>query len=118
MQNWANELPVSHRHGQLAGKITLGSNSRSIALGTSSTVLGNRSFSKPMKMPVSSAVNLPRLKSLRARSSTWQRKPWLVTGSKDMDYQQDPAKQHCFTKCAVQMQVIKKAERGMTAAET
>ena len=42
-----------------------------MALGTSSTVLGNKSFSRPMKIPVSSAVSLPRLKSLRALSSTY-----------------------------------------------
>lgn len=41
-----------------------------MARGTDSTVLGNRSPSKPIKMDVSSAVSLPRLKSRSARNST------------------------------------------------
>mmetsp|Transcript_13737 Transcript_13737/g.31799 ORF Transcript_13737/g.31799 Transcript_13737/m.31799 type:complete len:248 (+) Transcript_13737:6710-7453(+) len=51
--------------------------------GTSSSVLGNKSLSRPMKMPTSSATSLPRLKSRRARRSTlssdrslsWRRMP-------------------------------------------
>lgn len=48
----------------------LASNSWSTARDTCSTVRGNRSPSSPMKMDVSSAVSLPRLKSRSARSST------------------------------------------------
>lgn len=51
-------------------QVTLASKLVSRARGTSSAVLGKRSLRRPMKMLVSSAVSLPMLKSLRARSST------------------------------------------------
>mmetsp|Transcript_14093 Transcript_14093/g.33799 ORF Transcript_14093/g.33799 Transcript_14093/m.33799 type:complete len:260 (+) Transcript_14093:5797-6576(+) len=53
-----------------AERDTSASNSRSRRRGTLSSILGNRSLSRPMKMPWSSAVSLPRLKSRSACSST------------------------------------------------
>lgn len=58
------------RAGTNPGKLAFTSKCASTALGTASTIFGNKSFKIPMKMTASSPVNLPILKSRSARRST------------------------------------------------
>ena len=54
----------------IADFVICASNASSRCRGTSASIPGNKSLSRPMKMPWSSDVSFPRLKSRRAWSST------------------------------------------------